>query len=180
MCETTHAIPDTKTTDLKTDLKPNNNALDEIPANPTKSVSEILSLSLVGLTEQQKAEAAIKLSSLSSAQRDIAIQQFNKTVSSGGVKSTPMALFHKLVNLGLQNGLESPQNIQPIPSLHPTPKTPTISVEQRNNTRIELLKAFVMNKKADLLAEFAQKGCVMTNSFGVVIEPDLRLAGLFD
>jgi hypothetical protein len=168
------------TTEKTTEITQNNNTLDEMPATLTKPIGELLSLSLVGLTEKQKAEASVKLSSLSPVQRDLAIQQFNKTVSSGGVKSTPMALLNRLVNLGLQNALESPQIIQPIPSLHPTPKTPAITLEQRENTRAECLKAFVINKKADLLAEFAQKGFVVSRAFGTIIEPDLKLAGLFD
>ncbi|MDD1608694.1 MAG: hypothetical protein LUQ18_09415 [Methylococcaceae bacterium] len=172
-------IPDT-TTDLKTDLKPNNNTLDEMPANPTKPIGDILSLSLVGLTEKQKAESSVKLGSLSPVQRDLVIQQFNKTVASGGVKSTPMALLNRLFNLGLENALESPQITKPIPSLRPTPKVPEITLKQRENTRAECLKAFVINKKADLLAEFAQKGFVVSKAFGTIIEPDLKQAGLFD
>ena len=169
-------IPDT-TTDLKTDLKTNNNALDEMvfSSSPVQ-----LSLSLVGLTEKQNYEASLKLSTLSPTQRDLAIQAFNKTVSAGAVKSSPMALLNKLVNLGLENAIESPQAAKPMLPLPQIKKTPEMTLEQRENTRLELLKALVMRKKADFLTEFNQKGFVSTNAFGTVIEPDLRAAGLFD
>ena len=37
-----------------------------------------------------------------------------------------------------------------------------------------------LDKKADLLKEFAERGCVSSRALGTIIEPDLRLAGLFD
>jgi hypothetical protein len=168
------------TTNAFKDLKPNNNHAPEPSANPIKSVNEILLLSLVGLTEIQTREASKKLAKLSSNQRDLAIQIFNKTVSAGGVKSSPMALLNQLVNLGLENGLEPIRTIQPIPTTPQTPKTPVITDKERENTRIECIKAFVASKKADLLKEFSERGCVISRAFGTIIEPDLKLAGLFD
>lgn len=172
-------IPDT-TTNAFTDLLPNNNNALEPSNNPVKPVNEILLLSLVGLNEKQKTEASKKLANLSPDQRNLAIQIFNKTVSAGNVKSSPMALLNQLVNLGLENGLEPIITVQPIPAAIQTPQTPVITLKERENTRLEVIKALVMNKKADLLKEFKERGCVISRALGTIIEPDLRLAGLFD
>ena len=175
--QTDEPIPYT-TTNALTDLLPNNNNIALEPsANPVKLVNEILLLSLVGLNEKQKTEASKKLANLSPDQRNLAIQIFNKTVSAGNVKSSPMALLNQLVNLGLENGLEPIITVQPIPAAI---QTPVITLKERENTRLEVIKALVMNKKADLLKEFKERGCVISRALGTIIEPDLRLAGLFD
>jgi len=62
----------------------------------------------------------------------------------------------------------------------PQPAAPTMTMEERERVRLESIKAMVDRKKPDLLAEFSQKGFVMSNAFGTIIEPDLRAAGLFD
>ncbi|MDD1606973.1 MAG: replication initiation protein [Methylococcaceae bacterium] len=61
-----------------------------------------------------------------------------------------------------------------------TPKKPEISLKEHENSRLEVIKALVANKKADLLKEFAERGCVSSKAFGTIIEADLKLAGLFD
>jgi plasmid replication initiation protein len=62
----------------------------------------------------------------------------------------------------------------------PAPIKPEISLKEYENSRLEVIKAFVANKKEDLLKEFAVRGCVSNNALGTIIEHDLRLAGLFD
>ncbi len=62
----------------------------------------------------------------------------------------------------------------------PQPAAPTMTMEERESIRLESIKSMVNRKKADLLVEFSVKGCVMSNAFGIIIEPDLRAAGLFD
>lgn len=66
------------------------------------------------------------------------------------------------------------------PTLTPTPKTPTMTMEERERVRSESIKSMVDRKKADLLAEFSEKGFVNSKAFGTIIEADLKLAGLFD
>ncbi|MDD1606984.1 MAG: hypothetical protein LUQ18_00440, partial [Methylococcaceae bacterium] len=145
---------------------------------PGPQITDPVTLPLVGLTERQKEEAGEKLAQLSQEQRNIAIQSFNKAVSTNTVK-TPAALMNGLINLGLKNGLEAIKTVEPIPMTQ-TPKKPVITDKERENTRLEIMKAFVANKKADLLKEFAERGCVSSRALGTIIEPDLRLAGLFD
>ena len=62
----------------------------------------------------------------------------------------------------------------------PQPAAPTMTMEERERVRSESIKAMVDRKKADLLAEFSEKGYVTSKAFGTIIEPDLRAAGLFD
>jgi plasmid replication initiation protein len=62
----------------------------------------------------------------------------------------------------------------------PAPIKPEISLKEHENSRLAVIKAFVANKKEDLLKEFAARGCVSSRALGTIIEHDLRLAGLFD
>lgn len=63
---------------------------------------------------------------------------------------------------------------------HSKPQTPAMTMEERERVRLESIKSMVDRKKADLLAEFSEKGFVMSKAFGVIIKADLILAGLFD
>lgn len=166
----TNALPDLK----------HNNSEHEPATHSEKSVNEILSLSLIGLNEKQTAEASSKLAKLSPEQRNRAIDSFNKTVASGKVKSTPMALLNQLVNIGLRNGLESAKAVEAIPEVAQTSKKPVMTLKERESSRLECIKVFVTGKKAELLKEFSERGFIMNRTFGTIIEPDLRLAGLFD
>jgi hypothetical protein len=167
-CEIASPIPNNYT-----NKKTNNNN-----NTPDPQIAAPVTLPLVGLTEHQKEEAGEKLAQLSPEQRNIAIQSFNKAISTNTVK-TPAALMNRLINLGLKNGLEAVKTVEPIPMTQ-SPKKPVITDKEREATRLEVMKAFVANKKADLLKEFAERGCVSSRALGTIIEPDLRLAGLFD
>ena len=52
--------------------------------------------------------------------------------------------------------------------------------EHHEQIRKESLKAIVERKKPELLSEFKQRGFVVTKTWGTVLEPDLKQAGLFD
>jgi len=169
------------TTNALTNLLPNNNA----PTTSAKSVNEILllSLSLSGLNEKQKTEASKKLAKLSPNQRDLAVQVFNKTVSAGGVKSSPMALLNQLVNLGLENRLEQTNKVEPIQVTPQKPQKPTISDKDYRSSRIEMIKVLINDpkRKECFLNEFNEKGYAFHNAAGgAIMKPDLEAAGLFD
>jgi hypothetical protein len=134
---------------------------------------------VVGLTERQKEKASEQLAQLSPDQQGIAIQSFNKKMVSGEMKS-PMAYLNVLVEKGLKNGLEAAGMTKSIQTLTPTPKIPEIDHKAREKLRLECIKAFVANKKDDLLKEFAEHGFVTSRGMGMIIEPDLKAAGLFD
>jgi len=62
-----------------------------------------------------------------------------------------------------------------------TPKTPTETNKEQNDMRIEVIKSLINKNKAFYLEEFNRKGFVAIKGInGAVIEPDLKLAGLFD
>lgn len=171
-------IPDTKT-DTKTD---NDNNLDQVPNDNQAAVIDA-DVSLLSLDKSQKELATKKLLALSPDQRKIAIDSFNKTVASGNVESTPMKLFNGLIRLGLKNALEpskAPEPMSTTSQVQTMPRKPQITPEQHNNTRLEVIKAFIANKKTEFLAEFNRNRFVDIRGVGIVIESDLRLAGLFD
>lgn len=169
---------------INTTINPNNNnqpAFEKLE-KPIKPSYEIALLSLLSLSEEQKLEASKKLAALSPLQRDLAIQIFNKTVSQGGVKSSPMALLNQLVNLGLKNALEPLKVNEPLVNTVQVTKTAQkpVSDKELRSTRLEVIRAFVLSKKEELKKEFLERGFVTSKALGVIIEPDLRLAGLFD
>jgi plasmid replication initiation protein len=81
------------------------------------------------------------------------------------------AKIHNAVDLmiSLKSGLASQKAIEAL-----------LDNQERESTRLEVIKAFVSSKKPDLLKEFEQVGFVTSKAFGTIIEPDLRAAGLFD
>jgi hypothetical protein len=91
-----------------------------------------------------------------------------------------MALLNQLVNLGLKNALELPKVAESVQYITPSLKTPPVDLKAVQDGRLEVIKGIVSVKKSDLLKEFLEHGFVTTKSLGIVIEPDLRLAGLFD
>ena len=63
----------------------------------------------------------------------------------------------------------------------PSPKTPTLTNKEQNNMRIEVIKSLINKNKAFYLEEFNKKSFVTIKGInGAIIEPDLKLAGLFD
>lgn len=146
----------------------NNNPPDPQPAAP-------ITLPLVGLTEHQKEIVSEQLTQLSPEQQNIAVQSFNRTVSSGKVESTPMALISGLIKKGLRNELEPIKATQTAQAMQ-SPET----VENKQKARLEIIKHYVTTKKADLLKEFERTRAVLIKGVGVVYPDDLKLAGLFD
>ena len=66
----------------------------------------------------------------------------------------------------------------PIPK---TPKTPTATNKEQNDMRIEVIKSLINKNKDFYLDEFNRKSFVTIKGInGAIIEPDLKLAGLFD
>lgn len=63
-----------------------------------------------------------------------------------------------------------------------TPKTSALPKAPRHeDMRLEIIKHYVTKNKAGYLEEFNIKGFVAINGIsGIIIEPDLKLAGLFD
>jgi|GEM_PF-233257 len=72
-----------------------------------------------------------------------------------------------------KTGLNKPQPAAPVVSLS--------AAAESEAHRISVINFFVSKNKAEYLEEFNKRGCVSINGIsGVVIEPDLKLAGLFD
>lgn len=72
-----------------------------------------------------------------------------------------------------KTGLNKPQPAAPVVS--------TSAAAESEAHRISVINFFVSKNKAEYLDEFNKRGCVSINGIsGVVIEPDLRSAGLFD
>ena len=134
-----------------------------------------LTQQLVGLTERQKEIVGEDLAKLTPEQQNIAVQSFNITVSSGKVNSSPMALMSGLIKKGLRNELEPIKATQTAQAMQ-SPAT----AQNKQNSRLEVIKHYVTTKKADLLKEFERGRYVLINGVGVVYKDDLKLAGLFD
>lgn len=63
----------------------------------------------------------------------------------------------------------------------PAPKTPTATNKEQNDMRIEVIKSLINKNKAFYLEEFNRRSFVTIKGInGAIIEPDLKLAGLFD
>jgi len=62
-----------------------------------------------------------------------------------------------------------------------TPKTPIATNKEKNDMRIDVIKSLINKDKAFYLEEFNRKSFVTIKGInGAIIEPDLKLAGLFD
>jgi len=61
------------------------------------------------------------------------------------------------------------------------PKSPLTTTAESDAHRIETIRFLLNRKKAEYLEQFKEKGyCSVSGVTGVVIEPDLKAAGLFD
>ena len=164
-CEITSPIPNNYT-NKKTNN--NNNPPDPQPAAP-------ITFPLVGLTEHQKEIVSEQLAQLLPEQLNIAVQSFNTIVSNGKVNSSPMALISGLIKKGLRNELEPIKATQTAQAMQ-SPAT----AQNKQKARLEVIKHYVITKKADLLKEFERSRAVLIKGVGVVYKDDLKLAGLFD
>ena len=84
-------------------------------------------------------------------------------------KSTATAV--PVLDLIAKTWLVPPQSAAPV----------SASIAESEAHRVSVIKHFVSKNKEKYLKEFKERGCVSIHGIsGVVIEPDLRLAGLFD
>ncbi|MFI3219261.1 MAG: RepB family plasmid replication initiator protein [Methylococcales bacterium] len=84
-------------------------------------------------------------------------------------KSTATAV--PVLDLIAKTGLVQPQSAAPV----------SASIAESEAHRVSVIKHFVSKNKEKYLKEFKERGCVSIHGIsGVVIEPDLKLAGLFD
>ncbi len=144
------------------------------------------------LTEGEKAEVNKKLASLAPTQRDIAIQAITTAIMEDDI-----VYIRNILARGMRGELKPFKKRNNVtPASTPAPMQESLfmpvsdeirEIEQKerasqlNNTRLEIIKDMVKRKKAELLAEFNEKKFVLIRGLsGVVIEPDLRAAGLFD
>jgi hypothetical protein len=172
------------TTELKTEITQNNNT--DIKQSETfkNSLDKIPLLSLSFLNQEQTAKAIVQLKQLTPNQQALAIEVFNEKAKGGlsGFEREPIAYWNYLISIGKKGEIKPPKMaISQTTELQATsPQKPAMSLKERENTRLECIKVFVASKKADLLKEFAEHGFVTSRGIGMIIEPDLRLAGLFD
>jgi len=131
-----------------------------------------LTQQLVGLTERQKEMVGEDLAKLTQEQKNIAVQSFNITVSSGKVNNSPMALMSGLIKKGLRNELEPIKATQTAQAMQ--------SPETAQKTRLDVIKTEISKRKNELLEEFKKKRAVFIQGEGMFYPDDLKIAGLFD